>query len=62
MTSLTGSTATLRRRLLGILTATGLGGGAAVVLLSAPSAVGRGRPVCGQRGSQDHQQCDQVGG
>ncbi len=39
MTSLTGSTATLRRRLLGVLTATGLGGAAAVVLLSAPTAV-----------------------
>jgi heme-binding protein len=44
MTSLTGSTATVRRRLLGVLTATGLGGGAAVVLLSAPSAVGASDP------------------
>ena len=39
MTSLTGGNATLRRRLLGVLTATGLGGAAAVVLLSAPAAV-----------------------
>ncbi|BBX47507.1 hypothetical protein GCM10009641_17050 [Mycobacterium cookii] len=39
MTSLTGSNVTLRRRLLGALTATGLGGSAAVVLLSAPTAV-----------------------
>jgi heme-binding protein len=44
MTSLTGNTATLRRRLLGVLTATGLGGTAAVVLLSAPSAVGAPDP------------------
>jgi hemophore len=44
MTSLTGSTATLRRRLLGVLTATALGGGTAVVLLSAPSAVGASDP------------------
>ncbi len=44
MTSLTGSTATLRRRLIGVLTATGLGGTAAVVLLSAPSAVGAADP------------------
>ena len=44
MTSLTGSTATLRRRLIGILTATGLGGTATVVLLSAPSAVGAADP------------------
>jgi heme-binding protein len=44
MTSLTGSTTTLRRRLLGVLTATGLSGGAAVVLLSAPSAVGASDP------------------
>ncbi|MFZ3347405.1 hemophore [Mycobacterium sp.] len=44
MTSLTGTTATLRRRLLGALTATGLGGATAVVLLSAPSAVGASDP------------------
>ena len=44
MTSLTGSTATLRRRLLGVLAATGLAGGTAVVLLSAPSAVGASDP------------------
>jgi hemophore len=44
MTPLTGSTATLRRRLIGVLTATGLGGTAAVVLLSAPSAVGASDP------------------
>jgi heme-binding protein len=44
MTSLTGSTATLRRRLLGALTATGLGGATAVGLLSAPSAVGASDP------------------
>lgn len=44
MSSLPGSTATLRRRLLGVLTATALGGGAAVVLLSAPSAVGASDP------------------
>ena len=44
MTSLTGNTATLRRRLLGVLTATGLGGATAVVLLSAPSAVGASDP------------------
>lgn len=44
MTSLTGSTATLRRRLLGVLTATALGGATAVVLLSAPSAVGASDP------------------
>ena len=44
MTSLTGSTATLRRRLLGVLTATGLGGATAVVLLSAPAAVGASDP------------------
>jgi len=36
MASLTGNTATLRRRLLGVLTATGLSGATAVVLLSAP--------------------------
>ncbi|WP_424063309.1 hemophore [Mycobacterium sp.] len=41
---MTGSTATLRRRLLGALTATGLGGATAVVLLSAPSAVGASDP------------------
>ncbi len=39
MTSLTGGNATLRRRLLGVLTATGLGGVAAAALLSAPTAV-----------------------
>ena len=44
MTSLTGSTATLRRRLLGVLTATAVGGASAVVLLSAPSAVGASDP------------------
>src|SRR5271167_2410514 len=44
MTSLTANTATLRRRLLGVLTATGLGGATAVVLLSAPSAVGASDP------------------
>ncbi len=44
MTSRTGSTATLRRRLVGVLTATGLGGTAAVVLLSAPAAVGASDP------------------
>ncbi len=44
MTSLTGSTATLRRRLLGVLTATAVGGATAVVLLSAPSAVGASDP------------------
>lgn len=44
MTSLSGSTATLRRRLIAALTATGLGGAAAVVLLSAPSAVGASDP------------------
>src|ERR1035441_7334622 len=44
MTSLTGSTATLRRRLLGVLTVTGLGGATAVALLSAPSAVGASDP------------------
>ncbi|WP_425178610.1 hemophore [Mycobacterium sp.] len=41
---MTGTTATLRRRLLGALTATGLGGATAVVLLSAPSAVGASDP------------------
>jgi heme-binding protein len=44
MTSLTGSPATLRRRLIAVLTATGLGGTAAVVLLSAPAAVGAADP------------------
>ena len=44
MTSLTGSTATMRLRLLGALTVTGLGGASAVVLLSAPSAVGASDP------------------
>ena len=44
MTSLTGNTATLRRRLFGVLTATGLSGAAAVVLLSAPTAVGASDP------------------
>lgn len=44
--SLTGSTATLRRRLLGVLTATGVAGGAAAVLLttSTPAAVGAADP------------------
>jgi hemophore len=44
MRSLTGSTATARRRLVAALTATGLGGATAVVLLSAPSAVGASDP------------------
>ncbi len=44
MPSLTGSTATLRRRLLGVLAATAMGGATAVVLLSAPSAVGASDP------------------
>ena len=44
MRSLTGSTATARRRLMAALTATGLGGATAVVLLSAPSAVGASDP------------------
>jgi heme-binding protein len=44
MTSLTGSTATLRRQLFGVLTATAVAGGTAVVLLSAPSAVGASDP------------------
>jgi len=44
MTSLTGSTATLRRRLLAVLAATGLGGVTALVLLSAPAAVGASDP------------------
>ncbi|HEY2448207.1 MAG TPA: hemophore [Mycobacterium sp.] len=39
-----GSTATLRRRLFGVLTATAVGGATAVVLLSAPSAVGASDP------------------
>jgi heme-binding protein len=43
MTSLIGGNATLRRRLLGMLTATALGGAAAVVLV-APSAVGASDP------------------
>jgi heme-binding protein len=43
MTSLTGSNATLRRRLLGILTATALGGTATVVP-AAPSAEGAADP------------------
>jgi hemophore len=44
MRSLTGTTATARRRLMAVLTATGLGGATAVVLLSAPSAVGASDP------------------
>ncbi len=44
MTSLTGSTATLRRRLFGVLAATAVGGATAVVLLSAPSAGGASDP------------------
>jgi heme-binding protein len=44
VTSLTGSSATLRRRLFGVLTATAVGGATAVVLLSAPSAVGSSDP------------------
>ena len=44
MTSLTANTATLRRRLLGVLTVTGLSGATAVVLLSAPAAVGASDP------------------
>lgn len=44
MTSLTANTATLRRRLLGVLTATGLSGATAAVLLSAPTAVGAADP------------------
>jgi hemophore len=45
MTSLTGNPATLRRRLIGVLTATGLGGTAAVALLtSMPAAVGAADP------------------
>ena len=44
MTSPIGSSATLRRRLFGVLTATALGGATAVVLLSAPAAVGASDP------------------
>jgi hemophore len=44
MRSVTGSTATARHRLLAALTATGLGGATALVLLSAPSAVGASDP------------------
>ncbi len=46
MTSLPGNPATLRRRLIGVLTATGLGGSAAVVLLTSmpPTAVGAADP------------------
>src|ERR1700731_1427295 len=44
MTSLTVSTATLRRPLLGVLPATAVGGATAVALLSAPSAVGASDP------------------
>lgn len=44
MTSLTGSAATQRRRLLAALTATGLGGASAAILLSAPAAVGTPDP------------------
>jgi hemophore len=44
MRSLTGSTPTVRRRLLAALAAIGLGGAAAVGLLSAPSAVGASDP------------------
>jgi hemophore len=44
MTSLTASAATLRRRLFGVLTATAVGGATAVVLLSAPSAIGASDP------------------
>jgi hypothetical protein len=44
MRSLTGSTPTVRRWLLAALTATGLGGTTAVMLLSAPSAVGASDP------------------
>jgi hemophore len=43
MTSTTGSSATLRRRLLGVLTATALGGGV-MLALAAPSAVGSSDP------------------
>ncbi|MGB6206414.1 hemophore [Mycobacterium sp.] len=41
---MTANAATLRRRLLGVLTATAVGGATAVVLLSAPSAVGASDP------------------
>jgi heme-binding protein len=44
MPSLTGSAATLRRRLFGVLTVTAVGGATAVVLLDAPSAVGASDP------------------
>ena len=44
MTSLTGSSATLRRRLLGVLTATGLAGATAAVLLPAPAALSAADP------------------
>jgi heme-binding protein len=44
MTSLTANPAPLRRRLLGVLTVTGLSGAAAAVLLSAPAAVGASDP------------------
>jgi hemophore len=44
MRPLTRSTATARRGMLATLTATGLGGATAVVLLSAPSAVGASDP------------------
>lgn len=44
MTSLTGSSATLRRRLFGVLAATGLGGVTAVAVMSAPAAVGASDP------------------
>ena len=44
MTSLTGDTAKMRRRLFGLLTATAMGGATAAVLLSAPSAVGASDP------------------
>jgi hemophore len=44
MTSVFGSTSTLRRRLFAALVATGVGGTAAVVLLSAPTAVGASDP------------------
>jgi hemophore len=44
MRSLTRSNAAARRRMLAALTATGLGGATAVVLLSAPSAVGSSDP------------------
>src|SRR6201992_468484 len=44
MTSLTANNATLRRRLLAVLTTTGLSGATAVGLLSAPAAVGASDP------------------